>query len=143
MSASKTARIRRQPRHTGFPQPFDECMSVSSTYTSSPVRSFARLSPGRSTTLPHPEADMSPNTTHLPRQQRCRSISEAAQVIFHKQAQDDAQPRHSQPEDGGTPKHSSCILYGNGLATPEAGKPLDIRPATFQGWWRSRVVKEG
>ncbi|EQL02598.1 hypothetical protein G6O67_003684 [Ophiocordyceps sinensis] len=37
-----TTKSRRQPRDTGFPEPFDE---------------------GRTTTLPHPEADLSPNAT--------------------------------------------------------------------------------
>ncbi|KAM4066041.1 hypothetical protein HRG_000199 [Hirsutella rhossiliensis] len=39
---TSTTKPRRQPRDTGFPEPFDE---------------------GRTTTLPHPEADLSPNAT--------------------------------------------------------------------------------
>ncbi|KND88981.1 hypothetical protein TOPH_06512 [Tolypocladium ophioglossoides CBS 100239] len=42
MPPSKATRSRREPRDTGFPEPFDE---------------------GRNTTLPHPEADLSPNAT--------------------------------------------------------------------------------
>ncbi|PNY28232.1 Uncharacterized protein TCAP_01831 [Tolypocladium capitatum] len=42
MSPAKATRSRREPRDTGFPEPFDE---------------------GRTTTLPHPDADLSPNAT--------------------------------------------------------------------------------
>lgn len=42
MSPPKATRPRREPRDTGFPEPFDE---------------------GRNTTLPHPDADLSPNAT--------------------------------------------------------------------------------
>ncbi|KJZ78271.1 hypothetical protein HIM_02309 [Hirsutella minnesotensis 3608] len=41
-STSRSAKSRRQPRDTGFPEPLDE---------------------GRNTTLPHPDADLSPNAT--------------------------------------------------------------------------------
>ncbi|POR32705.1 Uncharacterized protein TPAR_07121 [Tolypocladium paradoxum] len=42
MSPPKARGTRREPRDTGFPEPFDE---------------------GRNTTLPHPDADLSPNAT--------------------------------------------------------------------------------
>ncbi|KYK60981.1 hypothetical protein DCS_02121 [Drechmeria coniospora] len=47
MPPPKKSRQRREPRDTGFPEPFGEGMS-----------GF-----GRHTTLPHPDADLSPNAT--------------------------------------------------------------------------------
>lgn len=56
-----TTKSRRQPRDTGFPEPFDEGMppSRATRQLASPLTPR----PGRTTTLPHPEADLSPNAT--------------------------------------------------------------------------------